>query len=867
MYPNGNRRPWTVGLSLFLVALCALPLLSAEIAAQSPQVVSQPLQLWVDPHDGDDAQASALNPHSTISAGCTSPPAPNPMAVLPDPNFGLLMHAPYPFKTVTGAVNYLNSIFTTGLPFYNGIVGPVGQQYDVTVTHAIIHCLPGKYSRLTSQDPHTRLFGNGETYPIQLPNRVCIQGTSALNTVFYLEKLPDAEGDVAEGPAFRFGSSPATRGIETTIDSISIFGAPSSSNHSTTPSPDYFSAIHLDPTNASSPTLTNCFIFACGIGVLVDAPDMVSSFHEPVLVNNTLADNNVSVWNGQTARGNSSVGVSRLILINNILEGRFNIQTRPWNVPPLLYVPPQWPPSGVRTACFEGVDAGDLQIAGFNPPTNTNGDFNAYELNRYDNPNAGHPALNLPITVVRGTPPAQPGIDIGPITGGLTFTPAARDRGVLYIRDCLFNGSLTVGTTSGPFVANLPSAPDLDRSPGDFRLCPDTAPATVVNQGPPTTGLPPIAPGNTMSGGARNLLVDRGWNGNFPVTMVNGRTLSAPPGQKFPEGVAPWLFNSWNTDCEGFGNARIFDHPKYNPSNPSAGSTIDIGADELGSNIAVGYRFGTTIFMSLEEPPEQLPSGWNLVKNKFVWFFGPANDSGGSVPGPYASYTEGWQKGFMPLMPHYDSWDPNPAPVGNYYDPEIVDIHPHLLPDIHPWWGVWLGAKPTNPNWFHSACSAQQQPQFYNPSLFNFPAVGHINPPGSTDNTAAPSNFYWLEEGNPYVPITLGNKPMTNTRNTNPIWAGSHNFDGSSIAQQQMFRGPGSLQQFGTWCQNIWNQTVFTDHETWLPTFAYKGAMPPYTSFRYSTEFKIGRPPPYGASSQASNLQSFMVLVEGEEEE
>lgn len=307
--------------SILLVALCAVLLLSATVTAQ-PQVVNEPVQLWVDPHDGNDTQAAALNPHSGIATGCTNPAAPNPMAVLPDPGFGLLMHAPYPFKTVTAAVAYLNTIFPTGLPANNGIVGPPTQQYQVTVTHAIIHCLPGKYSRLTGQDPHTLMFGNGETYPIQLPNRVSIQGTSALNTVFYLEKTPDP--DTSQGPAFRFGLMSTTAGIETTIDSISIFGAPMESGHTAQNFPDYFSAIHLAPQNACSPTVTNCFIFACGIGVFVNAPSSPGAIHTPTLVNNTLAGNKVGLWNGQFPPPfGGSFGVSQLVLINNIFDAEF----------------------------------------------------------------------------------------------------------------------------------------------------------------------------------------------------------------------------------------------------------------------------------------------------------------------------------------------------------------------------------------------------------------------------------------------------------------------------------------------------------------------------------------------------------------
>ncbi|MCA8955727.1 MAG: hypothetical protein KDC87_06625, partial [Planctomycetes bacterium] len=505
-------------------------------------------------------------------------------------------------------------------------------------------------------------------------------------------------------------------------------------------------------------------------------------------------------------------------------------------------LPWPWASAVGPLSCFEGVDVGDVTISGFSP-----GDFNAYESTRF-NTAVPMPNLGLLATATRSGTPFTPAVDLIGITGG---TNTAFDRGVLYVRDLLFNGSLFTGPFQG---ANLPAPPNVDYSPGDLRLAPDIAPGTSAATGP----LSPVVPG---TGGSRNPLVDRGFNGPLPATMTNGRVLTLAPGKKWPS-VGPgsefkhWFFSSWDTDCEGFGNPRIFDHPSYNPVNPSRNPSfpesglIDIGADELGVNIIAGYRFGTTTFMSFERPYYTF-----AVQNKFAWFLGPANSSGAPIPGEYPRYTDGFPLSNM--LPHVASWDYNP-PSG-YYQPTIVDIAPHLLPDIHPWWQQWFAGAATNPIWHHGGCGT---PQFYNPSLFYFPSEGHVNPPGSRGNGNPPGgSFYWLEEQHPITLVALGNKALTKGA------GGSNNFDPAPNGGGS--GGPGVIIQFGAWCQNTIGVPGFTDHETWLPTFPYNPTQqaPPFTAYRYSTEYRIQRPPPFGTAGaptigNGANLQSFMVLVE-----
>lgn len=835
------------------------------------------MHVWVDPQYGNDSSAAALNPHSGINPAdaCDNvTPAPNPMAVDPDPSFGLLYHAPYPFRTVTAAVNYINSVFPSGLPYANGLVGTSPQLYTVTVSHVIIHCLPGKYARevqqggtLSFQDAHNLLYPNGEVFPIDLPNRVCVQGTSAMNTVFCLEQdSQQGAREVGSGPAFRFGVSSDSRGVETTIDSISIYGAPTDGVVETRSEP--FSAIALTNDFASSPTITNCFIFGNGIGMFVDAPVEAEEFHTPTLVNNTFCENTVGIWNGQWDLGNSSQGVSELLLINNILDAKLRHWDRTsgalgnWEdtLPPYMQTNYGGNPFG--GSAFEGIDAGDLRIsnAAFTSPAQ--GDFNAYPANGIGRDNFDRqiawPSLNLPITTEVGATPA-PLVNLRAIAG---VQGANDNRGVLYVRDLMLNAPFDA--TSKFINYGLPAATVgvfgdvFCRNAMDFRLSPDASLATA--------NATPYRLSDQSGGNAfRNPCVDRGYDGPFPVTMVNGRVLTYRPGQKWCVGgqcvAHSWTFSSWDTDCEGFGNARIFDHPIYTVTNPAtqiqgAEGVIDIGADELGTHIVCGYRFGTTAFIHLENPLFGPPTG-QTHNNRFVWFLGPSNIGGSTNSGEYASYGDGYPYTLDPgvTLPHEDSWDPAD---NSFYKPTIVQTSPHLLPDIHPWWGLWLGGDPSNPDWHHNGCATPGAP--YNPALFNAPTVGHINPQGSTDNTATPANFYWLEEQD-YLGNPLANKALT-------VGTGaSDNFDppGGSLLS------PGQIFFFGDWCENgLLGATSHTAHETWKQTSPNQAdifglAEGPFIIRRYSTERDISTGPILGSGPTASNLQSFWVLVEAEE--
>jgi hypothetical protein len=236
--------------------------------AQGPETINRKvIHLWVDPHYGDDTLAAGNNANLTNVP--LPPPGYAPSVKNPSTN-QVLLNESWPFKTITNAVNFLPPLPYAGL--------------YATWDFAIIHALPGWYARTDSTFPYfpeNGLQPNGESFPIHLPDRVSVQGTSALNTVFDVNQ-PAQTGQF--GPAFEFGAAATNQGLYSFIDSVSIFGAESANGTSI---PGSYCAIYLAPDFRSYPTISNCFLFGNTVGIGVDAPLDVTEWHEPRLFNNT----------------------------------------------------------------------------------------------------------------------------------------------------------------------------------------------------------------------------------------------------------------------------------------------------------------------------------------------------------------------------------------------------------------------------------------------------------------------------------------------------------------------------------------------------------------------------------------------------
>ncbi len=713
------------------------------------------LHLWVDPKFGDDTQAAIQNPAPSGALPCCPwETAPNGVQ---NPSLGhaTLLHASWPFRTVTGAVNYIYAVTQQQPPLpyshpYTGGTCASGNDQDDAPTweYAIIHCLPGIYARWSGTHSDNGLKGNGESFPIHLPPRVSVQGTSALNTVFDLVAFPDGEGG-GSGPAFEFGvmagSTPIT-GEGTFIDSVTIMGATAVQTIQTA---HQLAAITVNNVLEAAPTISNCFLVRNYVGVLVAGSWNLPDTHLPgtvvhagvKLFNNTIAFNRIGVWNGLLPRlpgppynDPVATGFSRLILVNNIIDGgEPNAVNGAWCRYPSHWQFGGW--FGNGASGMQGMAGEDLRIT--SPLTPPPGDYNAYELQRYNFPNAPIIAP-LPATQPRsGTtaPAPQANLNIAPYTGYIHQSPPIR-RGVLYVRDLICNcraaGALgTPGTLA-----------EFDDSPHDFRLAPA---ATLASDDPI------YDPGG--AGGLLNRLVDSGWDGSFPLTMANGLVVNYPPGY-LPLGTSQntWAFDHWTLgfDAEGFGNRRIEDHPIY--SGPNHGREIDVGADELGDSIIAGMRFATTSFLRypVEEPIQRRP----VMRNEFYWFLGPPKTKvGSSVPYPPrplhrgvshlgnpptpipTAYNYSVPSGRLP--PWFDAWGFDDA-ARSYYNPYLVEIMPHLLPDGHPWWHQQLGATwPSNPVWQYC------YPSIYNGLLYFDPTQPVVHPPGA--DVGLPNQFIWLD--------------------------------------------------------------------------------------------------------------------------
>lgn len=342
-------------LSAAVIAMVSIASASEDVAAQqAPR--SRVLQVWVDPHYGDNTQALLRNPGPSMnpSLQCVSTDT-KPHNVM-DANGNPLLNASAPFKTVTDAVAYIRTLYPSGLPALN-------QHSNVVTSHVIIHCLPGLYSPQSGgrlNDVHTGLQYNGETFPIVLPENVSIQGTSALNTLF-----------IADGsqPVFELGNS-ANAFLDIAslpnegeviprqfLANIAVTGAIRDSDYSDT-FPEHGAGIWIDKQRQVALMITDCYIYCNATGILVDAIPPQQGFHSIWLINNTFAWNACGIWNGEIHRGTGvttmSVGRSHVSMINNVLDTSppitypNNSGTAPLTEIPLP-IPPQTPPqSGPR---------------------------------------------------------------------------------------------------------------------------------------------------------------------------------------------------------------------------------------------------------------------------------------------------------------------------------------------------------------------------------------------------------------------------------------------------------------------------------------------------------------------------------------
>ena len=525
---------------LALAALLARPALA--------QSTTTTFHVYVDPVYGDDAQAAALNPSPMTSTGGRPFQAhPGFSAGIP----GFLQHAPYSFRTVTGMLAWFNSQWPATM---QGLRLPwVNTTTEQTVEYIVVHCLPGLYGPAlpTAIDAESGLAWNGEMFPLNIPQRVGIQGTSAIDTIFDARREDTSIFYIGwpnpdHGHAFGF----------TFIDSVTIRGARGGGTGS--PGGGRPGAgVLIDNEHPVGATISNCIFTdnSCGIGVWQDDPGYL---HNPIIVNNTFAWNEVGIWNGSIVT-TPSQGNNLLRVLNNVFDSS----------------PPTGLPPGhvFGMSGFEGVDVADRTVTVINT-TPANIDFNAFEwpttLRRVNIGDTGAAPYAWPRTTTRNT--NQSYIPVVPIQAytqppTVSYGSFSTNRQVLYINDVFRKD---------------PALPAISRH--DFRLAP-TARLLSGNEQP-----------------IFNPLINRGADFGFDalgntlhtglIAWGNGLNILYSPG--LPAGAeAVATVNCWDWDTDGFGNRRVA-HRKYAPTTPYG--HVDLGADESLELTISGYVTSTRTF-------------------------------------------------------------------------------------------------------------------------------------------------------------------------------------------------------------------------------------------------------------------------------
>ncbi|MEZ5989071.1 MAG: hypothetical protein R3F30_08100 [Planctomycetota bacterium] len=688
---------------------------------------------YVDPIYGDDGEASARNP------GSTSQPLPLSQHSAPASIPGYLQHAPYSFRTVTAAISHI----TTNL----GAIPWTNPDNSQVVDKVVIHCLPGLYGPLTPPltseiDASSGLPWNGETFPITLPDRVSIQGTSTLDTIF------DAREFVTHVFAVRSTIFPIQPSHQKSfIAHVQIRGARSSSENGAPNGAGIFIDGNEGPVDV---LIHNCMIVDNHVGIAIADPlEDPGGESSPVIVNNTIAWNWIGIWSGDLLTVQPPhVGHARPRILNNLIDTYH----------------PAFPSAAANVSCFEGVHRDDLEVfmGGMTYQT-----FNAWEgptspTRPYGWGNfltGGQYPPGWPVTTTRAPIVIAPiaGVaDITPITLAKTSPPQA--RGTLYVNDLFRNHGYT------------------DLSPHDFRLSYYTTPTTaigiLVDQGARPGGGAPFINGVSFRNGRA-------------ITQSSGWGFTTGTGDAYDLEFATMNVESW--DGEGFGNIRGY----LRMGNPGGTySNIDYGADDLADLIMAGYIPRTRIFSMW------VPNG-PIGPHSNVYFVDAPNrtvQNNNQAPRPLVNgwIGESWTIG----QPVNNAWwyqaqaNPNPpagSPTSNYTDGVFgsvrrlvltaqrgpftrnlrCDFAPSVLLSLNPLWAIQLHNDFGQPTWpigvyaCNPWCSGGSIPGYptwkrpdngflyYNPSggglMYQgspaFTQAGILNSPGSYLNPSGGTDY------------------------------------------------------------------------------------------------------------------------------
>ncbi|MCC6672279.1 MAG: hypothetical protein IT458_14550 [Planctomycetes bacterium] len=769
--------------------------------------------VYVDPMYGDDVEATASNPKTATGTPVGRRPLDlHPEAGNPKPITGILQHAPFAFRTLTGlsgALAYLNSQFgpPPATPSQSWWVHP---DHGRVVNRALIHLMPGLYGPVGASLPRIDLRSglpfNGETWPARIHDRISLQGLSALDTIL------DARGQAtAILEIWDATTGEGQRSHENSfLDSLTIRGA----RHGEAPGAGAGVWIHSWHETLALPSrmirITNCILTDNSVGIALDGSrnDQGSVPQRPRIVNNTIAWNGIGIWAGNARY--ALVTDHNPVVVNNVFDSGS--------------------PGGYATnglSGFEGL-AGEDMIVGTAAGSAVGLDMNAWEVTTPPSVLNGASFPNWPLAPLpfgkAGSP--APRVAIQAYTGG-----AAGPRpGGLYVNDIL----------------RLSGIGSLDYSAHDFRL----APNVTTSSTPPGQQVP--APTNP--------LVNQGLDvTHVPLQMSSQQSLTDPPG--YAPGIEDMPTHGWDFDTEGFGNPRSAARAGFAPGTygtPVLQSVMDLGADEMGDLILAGYLNRTRIYSQTPPttgvPAHQRVVFFNLIQagtyprpqhntivgQDFQWW--PHVQDLMAVDADQNNYTRMiWPSGYMSER-EYLLTAPQP-PYEAVPRSLPCDVSPHPMPDPHPYW-----------YFFHTPYL--WPPQSFPDQYSQSPWFGWPLPPTPTVTRDNPT-LYYNYGVNPHSMPHFGFDPQFGT-GTTFVWSSHINPPGSWPQPVQWVISPTAVfgpfgtctpGTPGTYTVGVWG---FGDAGAGCPDVIGNFATYPGQGIRYNCELAPG---------SGSNLQTFLVIV------
>ena len=694
---DARRTTLFAATTLLVLGFCVTSTRSQAQSQSLPTRDDFVFHYQVDPLHGDNALATQQNPSPTATVAAKRPLGLHPeVRTTPVVHWvaaGVLQYAPYPFKTLTGpqgALAHINQFYSpTTFPDAAWVNPDNGKR----VVAIVIHCLPGVYGPvdinggLPLQDAASGLPCNGEQWPARIRSRVSLQGVSALDTIFHARGTFAPILEVTEPDVV---TPPQESHLLSFVDSIAIRGARSPSQGTAPLGTGAGVYIYGNSSgqwsNSSRITISNCMIYDNVIGIALDL-NGTGTGQRPRIVNNTIAWNACGMWQGDSlASGGQSNGNSHVpMILNNIFDS---------GSPPGFI-------AGISG--FEGVGARDRQVSGIGGVTlNPQIDFNAWEYEIDGTPfvNTRQPISPYwPATFeTNSQPPVGPRVDIRPFTRGL----GGPRPGILYVNDVLRRYP----------PQGLPAG--FEYSSHDFRLAPSVS---MGSEDPRTAQIlnPLVNQGGEFMTNYEQGLALQAFT--FSNTTTASATLDYAPGLPPTSEAVP--VHAWDWDSEGFVNRRVAPHPAFASQflqvSPEIEMefTIDIGADELGTNIVAGYIENTRMFGMRKGTVS------NGLYQASILFFNVATPAGSGVtyPRPFhnmyiggrqtvgglpSSVFHWWNHKLiggdksvgeftrMPTEATLLRWvplngTPSKMPIAR---PLECDFGGHLLPDIHPYWAA-----------------------------------------------------------------------------------------------------------------------------------------------------------------------------------